>query len=241
MKTDIREKILVIAEPVDGKMPAFIFELVAAAERIRELSGKTEMDIAVLVPGLAPLTLAQEVNNRTGVMTLAVRWPCEVTPESLQQGLVQLVKEISPAFVILPQTTMGREVAPYLGAKLNGCTLSGVTDIQRHENRLVFYRLVMDNTRLLPLYPARHGLCVLTLPPGTFAGRKMESGSGQGSIVEMELPPSCLKPAIKRLSMTKQSMGNGEIQGAKIVVGAGRGIGKKENLKNISEAVGINT
>ncbi|SHO48154.1 electron transfer flavoprotein subunit alpha/FixB family protein [Desulfopila aestuarii] len=233
MKTDIREKILVIAEPVDGKMPAFLFELVAAAERIRELFGKTEMDIAVLVPGLSPLTLAQEVNDRTGVVTLAVRWPCEVTPESLQQGLVHLVKEISPAFVILPQTTMGREVAPYLGAKLNGCTLSGVTDIQRHENRLVFYRLVMDNTRLLPLYPAQHGLCVLTLPPGTFASRKMESVSGQGSIVEMELPPSCLKPAIKRLSMTRQSMGNGEIQGAKIVVGAGRGIGKKENLKKI--------
>jgi electron transfer flavoprotein alpha subunit len=233
MTTDTKEKILVIAEPVDGKVTPFLFELVSAAQRIRALSSNTGMDIIVLVPGLAPLTLAQEVHDRTGVLTIAVRWPCEVTPESLQQGLSHLVKEISPTFVILPQTTMGREVAPCLGARLNACILSGITDIQRHENRLIFYRLVMDNTRLLPLYPARDGLCILTLPPGTFTGGAMKCGVGRGAVVEMELPVSCLKPAIKRLSMTGQSTGSREIQGAKIVVGAGRGIGQKENLEKI--------
>lgn len=233
MTTDRNEKILVIAEPVDGKIAPFLFELVSAAQRIQELSGNMKMEIIALVPGLAPLNLAQEVNDRTGVLTIAVRWPCEVTPESLQQGLSHLVKELSPAFVILPQTTMGREVAPGLGAKLNACILSGVTAIERHENRLVFYRLVMDNTRLLPLYPARDGLCILTLPPGTFTSRAMKGDVGRAGVVEMALPVSCLKPAIKRLSMTGQAKGSREIQGAKIVVGAGRGIGHKENLAKI--------
>jgi electron transfer flavoprotein alpha subunit len=233
MPTDMKEKILVIAEPVDGKITPFLLELVSAAQRIRELSSNTGMEIIVLVPGLAPLALAQEANDRTRVLTMAVRWPCEVTPESLQQGLFHLVKEIAPAFVILPHTTMGREVAPCLGARLHTCTLSGIADIQRHENRLVFYRLVMDSTRLLPLYPTRDGLCILTLPPGTFTGAAMEGGADRAGVVEMELPASCLKPAVKRLVMTGQSMGSREVQGAKIVVGAGRGIGQKENLEKI--------
>lgn len=231
--------ILVIAEPVDGKMPSFLFELLAAAQKIRNLSGcmqieqMEEMDIRILVPGPAPRALAQEIQDRTGIPTLAVRWPGEVTPESLRQGLTYLLSELRPAYVILPQTTMGREVAPCLGAKLGACTLSSITDIQRHENRLVFYRLVMDNTRLLPLYPARDSMCILTLAPGTFSGGVVEGGAGRGDVMETELPASCLQPAVERLSMSGQATGSREIQGAKIVVGAGRGIGKQENLEKI--------
>jgi electron transfer flavoprotein alpha subunit len=233
MTTDMTKKILVIAEPLDGKAPPSLFELVAAAHRIRELSGRREMEICILVPGSAPHASAWEIHERTGVQTMAVRWPGEVTPESLRQGLTHLLRELRPVYVILPQTTMGREVAPCLGAKLNACTLSGVTDIQRHEDRLVFYRPVMNNTRLLPLYPARDDMCIMTISPGAFTGGVVEGGAGRGEVVEMELPASCPQAAVRRLSMTRPSTGSGEIQGAKIVVGAGRGIGTKENLAKI--------
>lgn len=243
MTTDMNA-ILVVAEPVDDKMPSFLFELLSAARKIRELSGRMqmeqmeEMDIRILVPGSAPRALAQEIHDLTGVPTMAVRWPGEVIPESLQQGLTHLLGELRPAYVILPQTTMGREVAPCLGARLKACTLSNITDIRRDENRLVFYRLVMDNTRLLPLSPARDGMCILTLAPGTFSGGVVEGGGGRGDVLEIALPASCLQPAVQRLSMSGQATGNREIKGAKIVVGAGRGIGKQEDLEKVEAFTG---
>lgn len=231
MKT--HDKILVIVEPVDGRSPAFLHELVAAARKVRELSGLGEGTIAILVPDPSPGALAREINERTGLPTLAVRWPGEVTPESLMQGLTPLLQELCPAYVILAQTTMGREVAPGLGARLAACTVAGVTDFRRREGRLVFYRPVMDNTLLLPLHPVREGMCIVTISPGTFAGGVVEDGSGGGEVVEMELPASCFRPAVRRLSMTRPAVGNQELQGAKIVVGAGRGIGQREDLGKI--------
>jgi electron transfer flavoprotein alpha subunit len=230
---ETKEKILVIAELMDGKIPAFLFELISAAQRIQDLSGNRAMEIIIMVPDPAPFVAALEINKQSGLQTIAVRWPDEMTPESLQQGLAHVVQDISPAFVIMSQTTIGREVAPCLGARLGASVFSGITDIQRHENRLVFYRLVMDSSRLLALYPAQEGLCILTLPPGTFPGKTIKDNVGKETVSEMELQLSCLKPGIKRLSMTGRSTGGREMQSAKIVVGAGRGIGPKENLKKI--------
>jgi electron transfer flavoprotein alpha subunit len=228
--TALQSGILVIAEPVADRTPSFRHELLAAAQTIRRLSGAGEMAIRILVPGSAPRALAQEIHDRTGIPTLAVRWPGEVTPETLRQGLTHVLGQLRPAYVILPQTTMGREVAPCLGAQLGACTVAGVTDIQRHRGWLVFYRPVLDNTRLLPLRPAGKGMCIVTIAPGSFTGGQGEGDAARGEVMTMDVPPSCLQPAVRWLSMTRPATENREIQGARIVVGAGRGIEKQENL-----------
>lgn len=233
MKTTMKEKILIIAEPVEGEMVPFLSECVAAAQRIQDLSSNRAMDILIIVPDPAPLTPAQKIHEQTGLHTIAVQWPEEVTPQSLQQGLVHVVQDISPAFIIMSQTTMSREVAPALGARLSASVLSGITDIQRHESRLVFYRLVLDNTRLLALYPAQENVCILTLPPGTFPGDTRKGDVGRETVSELKLQLPCLNTGVKRLSLTARSTGGRELQSAKIVVGAGRGIGPKENLKKL--------
>lgn len=231
MATAIQPEIVVIAEPAAGQTLPLRPELLAAARTIQRLAGAGELAIRILVPGSAPRALAQAIQDRTGVVTLAVRWPGEVTPESLRQGLTQLLRDLRPAYVILPQTTMGREVTPCLGAQLDACPVTGVTAIQRHQGRLIFYRPVLDNSRLLPLCPVGGGMCVVTIAPGSFAGEEVDVGTARGEVTEWQLPASCLQPAVRRLAMTRPATGGSrEIQRARIVVGAGRGIGNRENL-----------
>lgn len=227
--------ILVVAELENGNIRPVTLELLAAAGKIRDLVADFP-DILVLVPDEHPRKPARKIAVTTGYRTLGAYWPCRVTPESLKQGLTYILDDIQPSFLLFSHTTMGREVAPALGVRLGACTISGVTDIHSdpgHGECLVFSRPVMDNNELLSLCPARAGLCILTLAPVAFGGRDGKEPGSPGEVVEMRVPDTCLEPSVTRVSMTPKAKGGHEIKGAKIVVGAGQGIGDRENLDRI--------
>lgn len=235
-----RKKIWVIAEAVQGEISSFFSGMVAAAEKIRELSTDTDPEIMILVAGRSPGEPAKQAAALTGYNTICVRFPTEITPEALKQGLVCMfthrVQEQMPDLILFSHTTMGREVAPGLGARFNAPVFSGVTDIQNPGRGLMFYRQVLDNSRVLCLGPAldtEHGLSLLTLVPDAFGDTLSCPGRQGGRIDEIELTRDCLELTVRRLGMTTRPGGNEAISQAKIVVGAGRGIGGRENLENI--------
>lgn len=224
--------VLVIAEVEKGAMGPLTLELVSAAGRIRDLHpGEDSPEIWVVVPDEQPMETARKISDATGCKTLGVHWPSSVTPESLKQGLVEISASIGPSHILFSHTTLGREVAPALGARLGASTFSGVTGISRDREGLVFTRPVLDNTREVCLRPVHSGLSILTLVAGAF-GLHEESGQG-GQVIEMKLPKSCLVPAVKRVSISRRAGDNQEIASAKIVVGAGRGIGDRGNLDRV--------
>ncbi len=227
--------VLVIAELEKEKLSPLTFELVSAASRIRALSLDTApVDILVMVPGEQPMEAARKISAATGCKTLGVRWPFDPGPESLKQGLVHVLKDISPSYILFSHTTMGREVAPALGARLGACTMAGGTGIRKDPTGLVFTRPVMDNTRVLSLGPASTGLSILTLAPGAFGGWDKDYDGRSGEVIEMILPKTCLYPCVRQISIAGRDKGSQEIKAARIVVGAGRGIGDKENLGRVN-------
>lgn len=225
------ENILVIAEEPEGKLSPFVQDLVAAARQI----GKFK--IWVLVPGQSPVEPARQSAAATGCDTIALDFPRQLTPETLKQGLAYTLtcwtKGPLPKFILFPHNTMGREVAPGLGAGLGAAVFSGVTDIQNQGSDVVFYRQVLDNTRILCLRPVQGSISVLTLAPGAFGGKIDGTCSKGGKVMHMDVPLNCLAPSVRRLNVTARAGGNDEIIGAKIVVGAGRGIGDRDNLGKI--------
>lgn len=225
--------VLVVAELESGGIRPVTLELMSAARQIRDLSGEDSPEILVLVPDEHPMAAVGQVADATGCKTLGGHWPCVVTPESLKQGLVHILDQIQPSFLLFAHTTMGREVAPALGARLGGCAISGVTGIFRDRDGLVFSRPVMDNNEVLCIRAAHSGLCILTLVPGAFGGREEMNFVRTGEISEMRVPDICLDPSVIRVSMTPKPAGGREIKAAKIVVGAGRGIGDRENLDKV--------
>ncbi|WDP89993.1 MAG: electron transfer flavoprotein subunit alpha/FixB family protein [Desulfobacter sp.] len=233
----MRLRILIVAEAADGGLPVFLEDLFCAAQKMMALAGGSNGWIRIYVPGKNPLAAARKAAALTGCLTEAVGWPLEMTPESLKQGLAreldQMPEAAFPDYILFAHNTMGRELAPALGARLGACTLSGVTDIRQDGQGLVFCRPVMDNTRLLSLRPAPGKLCLLTLAPG--GGRLKAAARTGGRVVERKIPEAWIEPAVQRLAVMAGAAGGGEIQDANIVVAAGRGIGGRENLKKIDD------
>ncbi len=244
------KSILVVAEIRGEEIRPVTWELVAAAARIRTLIADDSLspEIRILVPGENPRDMARDISLKTGMDVISLAWPA-VTPESLKQGLVPVLEKLDPGYLLFGHSTLGREVAPGLAARLGAASVSGVTQILCDSDGIGFSRPVMDNTRIQTVRPCHTGCCVLTLAPGAFArDAKMPEQEPNmedpfGKVLELTVPMDV--PALKttRRTMTKpfgddQALGATGLKSANIVVTAGQGIGDLENLEKIFQFAG---
>ncbi|WDP87718.1 MAG: hypothetical protein HUN05_23425 [Desulfobacter sp.] len=174
--------ILVVADLVESRdqkaeIRPVIQEVLAWAEQIQDLlqepadSKEVLPEIQILVPAHLPLTAAEKLAEQTGIKTIALSFPDRVTPESLKQGLAHIADQIRPCWILFAHTTMGREVAPGLAARLNASAISGATGVGADPAGLFFFRPVMDNGRIQKVRPCNAALGVLTLVPGAMAAK----------------------------------------------------------------------
>ncbi len=250
MRTGLKP-ILVVAETRNNEIRPVTWELVAAAARIQTLTEDRDLSpkIQILVPGEQPRDMAREISRKTGLEAVSLSWPCAVTPESLKQGLVPALKELDPGYLLFGHSTLGREVAPGLAARLGAAAVSGVTQILCDSDGISFARPAMDNTRIQMVRPCHASCCVMTLVPGAFAVEngmpKKESNTEDQAckVTEKEICVDALAPKTTRREMKApsgddQGTGTAGLKSANIVVTAGRGIGDRENLEKIIEFAG---
>ncbi|MCG8633232.1 MAG: electron transfer flavoprotein subunit alpha/FixB family protein [Desulfobacterales bacterium] len=232
-----QKNILIVAEIRGGKMLSSTRELVSAAARIGGRNGHP--DTRILTAGACSPETAREICRETGLDVISPAWPCEVTPESLTLGLVSLMKDLDPGYLLFTHSTLGREVAPGVAARLGAASISGVTGILSDPGGTGFQRPVMDNTLIQTVRPPDKGCCILTLVPGAFAGDAAPEARGQacsGAVLEKEIAidKSALKTTrIEILGPSGGDRGAAGLTSAKIVVAAGRGIGSRENLDRV--------
>lgn len=237
--------ILVVAEFQGADILPATLELAAAADRIRELTESRDgtPEIRILVPGETSLDMAREISGQTGLDVIALAWLCEVTPEALLRGLVPVLKDFDPGFVLFAHSTLGREVGPGLAARLGAVSVSGVTRFLSDDEGIGFQRPVMDNALIQTVRPGE-SCCIMTLAPGAFAGEvKQEDDASPcpGTVLEKEIviDKAALK-TVRREMGTPSGGGPGTagLKSANIVVAAGRGIGDRENLDKVVEFAG---
>ena len=79
-----------------------------------------------------------------------------------------MIKEYNPAMLFLGATSLGREMAPRLAARLNGGLISDCVDIKLEKDELVGRRPVLNGkAHATVVFPAS-SFCVITASAGTF-------------------------------------------------------------------------
>ena len=153
--------------------------------------------------------------------------PLSTSPEAAAEALALFAKEANPDVILVGSTRDGKEIASRVAVKLRRPCASEVFGIALGEGTLqgkrnVFAgKLVAEVALSLP--------CVIALKVGTTPG--LPASPTMATDKAMGPLPS----KTKLLETREKQKGTVDLKGAKLIVAAGRGVKKKEDLVLVSE------
>lgn len=199
---------------------------------------------AVVVCGIEPETAARAIAAETGLPVFVLRG------ESLEpawgddavRALAVLLGELEPSHVILPHDSRGADLAPALAVHLGAACITAVEECVRCNGRWTFLRSVCRGRMRMEIAP--EATCtVLTVLPG-IVGRDLQGedpaagGAAMAGVVRIR----DAAPGRGRIVLRGESRGEEggvDLAEADVIVSAGRGIGREENLDLIRRLAGL--
>lgn len=208
-------KLLLVGEYRDGKVLASTYELVAFAQKL----GATASMVMVGNEGVLP--------NYSGTLYLAEAQKVgEYNPEAHKQLVLQAIDKEQPDCIVLAHSSYGWDLAPRLAVALKAAQVSEVVDY-------------VDGAFVVPVCNAkmRRNLkpstarTVVTLQAGAFNA----NGDSGGAPAVEKLNLGEVGAAITFNGYEAAEKAAVDLSRAEIIVSAGRGIGKKDNVDMISQ------
>jgi len=205
--------VLVIAEHLEGKVAPSTLELIAAATNLRV----DRHDVRVVVLGHGVKELAHHLAGYT-VDVLVADHPLlsEYTGDAYVQAVRGIVESEHPRLVLVAHTAMDLPI------------MTNCLAIDLQEGRLVASRRILNEKVQAEVEIRSERPIVVTMRPG--ATPPQGTGRGMNGVTEV---PVSIDPAgirVKFVRMERPEVTDIDISSADVIVSAGRGIQKKENL-----------
>lgn len=139
-----------------------------------------------------------------------------------------LLDQYKPDIFLIGGTKLGREVAPRIAQKLGVACASDCIEFSLEQERLTVKRYVLGG-RFIATQRFLRKPQIATVPPRKFE-KKLDKNR-KGEIIKVSLKPA--EPKVQVLEIKKKAPELLKIEDASIIVSAGRGLKKKEDLKLI--------
>jgi len=205
-------KILLVAEYRDGQLIGTSSELIHFADQL----GAENVMFLVGTDSALP--------SYNGKLYLAdAAQVGEFNPKVHKQLLLDVIAKEQPQMVVLPHSSYGWDLAPRIALALNAAQISEVVEIK--EGNLV---VPACNAKLRRQLKAITDTCVVTLQGGAFT--PAEDPSGTPEVIKVD---SAATADIQFQGYEEAAATGVDLSKAEIIVSAGRGIGKPENLEII--------
>jgi electron transfer flavoprotein alpha subunit len=225
-------EVLVLVDHVDGAVRKPTYELLTIAKRLGEPS-------AVFIGGAEAADAVVEAVKKYGAEKVYVVDDAEikgylVAPKA--EVLAQLVEQASPAAVLLPASTDGREIGGRLAIKTGSGLITDATDVQAGDAGPVTTQSVFAGNFTVTAKVTK-GTPIIAVKPNAAAP---EESAGAGAIEKVA--PTISEAAKKAkivASQPRQASGRPELTEAAIVVSGGRGTGGNfEPVEGLADALG---
>ena len=212
-------KTLLVAEYRNGKLLGTYSELI-------NFSSRLGADSAMFLVG--PETA---LPNYTGKLYLADASKAgEFNPAVHKQLLLDVIAKEQPQLVVLPHSSYGWDLAPRIALALNAAQISEVVEIK--DGHMV---VPSCNAKLRRTVKATTAVSVVTLQGGAFTPSEEPSGSPEVVKIDVSAAGNIEFSGYEAAAATGVDLSKAEI-----IVSAGRGIGKPENLvmiENLAKAL----
>ena len=207
-------KTLLVGEYRDGKVLPSTYELVAFARK----TGAAASMVMVGSEGALP--------NFSGTLYLADAAKLgEYNPEAHKQMVLQAVEQEQPDCIVLAHSSYGWDLAPRLAVALKAAQVSEVVDYLDGS-----FVVPACNSKMRRNLKGKTARTVVTLQAGAF------SAIGEAGEPEVrKLDSAAAGSAISFVGYEAAEKAAVDLSRAEIIVSAGRGIGKKDNVEIISQ------
>ncbi len=216
--------VLVFIEQRDGKIRKASFEALTLG---REVAAKTGGALGAVVAGSGVGGLAPEIAAYGAAKVFVADKPelALYSCEGYTAALDAAVAAFAPAVVLVPATSMGKDVAPRLAARRKVGLLSDVMTLEVEGGRLVATRLVYSGkARATVTADPGASLQIATPRPNVFPASKGAAGAGE--VVTLDFAVTIRAKVVK---MEVAETGEIDVAEADKIVSGGRGIKGPEN------------
>lgn len=221
----------IVGEQKSDQVRTVTFELIAAGRKVAD-SLKQELTVVMIGHNLEHLPRILIDHGPDNIILVDGEETRLVIPEIYADALGSLVTQKRPTAILFGATYNGRDIASRLAAKLGVGLAADCTDLSVDDKeRFVQVRPAFGGNLMATIYQPSARPQLATLRPGMVKG--VRSQPKKPPTVERIKPPPAQKKWNKTILKTVREVAeeSGNLDEADVVVGVGRGIGSKENLR----------
>lgn len=217
------KNIWVFCEQRDGEIQSVALELLGVA---RELAEKTNEKVNAILLGHNVCDKAKELiaYGADEVHVVDDEKLQKFTTEAYAQAVCQMAKQYEPSVVLFGATSIGRDLAPRLSARLKTGLTADCTKLEMDENGNLFMtRPAFGGNLFATIICPDHRPQMSTVRPGVM--KKLDrDDSRKGEIVKETINWDLSKFMVTVVEEVKETQNVDKIEDAKILVSCGRGI-----------------
>jgi electron transfer flavoprotein alpha subunit len=231
--------VLVLTDQRGGQLKRASLEAISEGKRLVAKAGGGLVVAGLIGSGLDKAV--EDVKHAAPNKVLVVdnenlKWFCVAAYAAAAKRFIEKVP--APLAILVPDTTLGRELAARIGAQVGGSVATAVTEIsvgaqgEVQTKRKVFGGRAFETLTL-------KGIAILTLRPNAFA---IDSAQGDAPVEKLplgDLPPAAQGLTVESVVSTKGD--TADLTEANIVVSGGRGMKSAENfvlVENLAKVMG---
>lgn len=235
MNKEEYKNIFVFAEQRDGDIQPVALELLGKA---RELNNKLKQKVVAMLIGHNVDKKAQTLieYGADEVILADNRNLKDYVTEQYCQAVHQILTQFKPAIVLFGATTIGRDLAPRLAARLSTGLTADCTKLEISDDtlELMMTRPAFGGNLMATIMCTEHRPQMSTVRPGVMQ-KAQPDASRQGTVTQIDIKFDESKFAVKLIKKEKANKEQVDITEAKVLISGGRGCGNNEGFKKLRE------
>lgn len=229
--------IFVFCEQRDGVLSSVSFELVGIAT---ELAKTTNEKVCCILLGSKTKGLAEKLigHGADRVFVATDKEFEKYTTEAYAQGVYQIIKEQEPNIMLFGATSIGRDLAPKLSARLHTGLTADCTKLEADENGNLFMtRPAFGGNLFATIVCPEHKPQMSTVRPGVMKKNGFDPAR-KGEITDVSIKFDKSKFLVDVIEEVMTVSCAEKIEDAKILISCGRGVGTEENIGKVRKVAG---
>ena len=227
--------ILVFIEHKAGALNKTSLEALAAAQKLGADTGAKPSAVVLGAPSLATEIAAYDLEK---VLSVEHAQLADYTPDAYAEALEQVIRTVSPQYVIMSHTYLARDFAPKVAARFGKGLIGDCIRMNAEGGKATFTRRIFLGKLDADVVAEGGPPTFVTFQSGAFRADQAQRGSGAPvETMRVEVGEPRMKPEAP-FQEAKQAV---DLSKADIIVAVGRGIKSKDNLalaEKLAEALG---
>lgn len=230
--------VYVFVEQREGVIQGVALELIGKA---RDLADSLNEKVVAVFTGHNIRNQAQELISYGADTVICADKPelGSYLTEQYTQAVYQIIESYKPSIVLFGATTIGRDLAPRLSARLNTGLTADCTKLEISEDRsLMMTRPAFGGNLMATIVCKEHRPQMSTVRPGVMK-KSTKDLTRKGTVIDFTPVFDKAKFKVRLIESVKEEKGKIDITEAKILVSGGRGAGSAgfKKLKDLAKVL----